>query len=72
MSTTLPASNVTFKQVTKLRRNYEAASLQAEPIVAAYDRNPTSETLQAMLDVAKRVELAYKLWDQAHRECYGF
>lgn len=67
----LPRSNITFRQVAKLRRNYDLLTLQAEPIVFRYDRDPSSENLHAMLDHAKKVDLAYKVWDQAHRECYG-
>lgn len=68
----LPESNITFQQVAKLRKAYNLLTVQAEPIIWRYDTDPSSENLRAMLDHAKKVGQAYRLWDIAHRECYGF
>lgn len=68
----LPTSNVTFRQVERLRRRYEELCLRGQWIVAAYEHDPSSENLDAMCKQAKAVNQAYRLWDMAHRECYGF
>lgn len=68
---TLPLSNVTIRQVQRLRDNYEALCQKGIAIVAAYDNHPSTENLQAMVEHVHAVDLAYKLWDQAHKECYG-
>lgn len=70
--TTLPVSNVTFRQVKKLRRNYEALCAKGEPIIIAFEQDGSRENLDALMAHRHALDLAYKLWDQAHRECYGF
>jgi hypothetical protein len=68
----LPESNITFRQVQRLRRNYDELCRHGPAIVSQYDADPTPENMQAVIDQAKAVQTAYRLWDIAHRECYGF
>lgn len=68
----LPVSNVTIAQVQRLRNHYDMLCARGGAIVVAAERDPSPENLEALMKQVKAVDLAYKLWDQAHHECYGF